>query len=170
MIAWLLTPLLLLLLVIVQVAVSSVLTWGWITLEISLVVTIYAAFHLGAFRGGLVAFLLGFFLDCLTSTLFGLYIFIYVSVFALSLLVAGRVYGEKTTLIAVFTALCVLWEGALITLSYCLFTGTDLLWTMAKTIAPQAVVVGLLSPFCFNLFHRLGIFVDAADTRSPGPL
>ena len=170
MIAALAPPFLLFLLVIAQVTILDALSVGGITLELSIIVVIYAGFHLDMLRGALVALLLGFFLDCLTSTSFGLYIFIYQMVFASSLVASGRIYEEKYPLIAAFTACCVLLEGVLLLLYYRSFLNIDFLETILRTIVPQAIVVGILGPYCFRLLHRLRTFTDAQDTRSPGQL
>jgi rod shape-determining protein MreD len=164
MIYYLLLPALLLL-VIVQIAILDILSLGWIGIEISLIVVIYAGFHLDALRGAILSLVLGFFLDCLTSAIFGLYTFLYILIFYLSLIVAGKVYGEKPVLIAFFTALCTLFEGMVIVLLYRFVLGTDILYTIPKIFIPQAVVVGLLSPFAFGLFHRFEVFLHAEDTR-----
>ena len=95
MIYYLLLPLLLLLLVIIQNTILDVIALRWIGMEISLIVVIYAGFHLDALRGGLLSLVLGFFLDCLTSAIFGLYIFLYIVIFYFSMIVAGKVYAEK---------------------------------------------------------------------------
>ncbi|MCL2669502.1 MAG: hypothetical protein FWE89_02345 [Syntrophaceae bacterium] len=170
MIAVLWPPFLLLLLVIVQVTILDLFSVGGITLELTIIVVIYAGFHLDVLRGGLVALLLGFFLDCLVSTTFGIYIFVYQVVFAFSLVASGRVYGEKRSLVVIFTACCVLLEGVLLLLYYHFFLDINLFGTIARIIVPQAIAVGLLGPFCFRLMHRLRIFIDAEDTRSPGRL
>jgi rod shape-determining protein MreD len=165
MIYYLLTPIALLLLVIVQITILNLLSLGWITMEISLIVVIYAGFHLDMLRGGLLALVLGFFLDCLTSTIFGLYIFLYLLVFFLSVIAAGKIYAEKPSLIAAFTGGCVMLEGLTIVLIYRLFFDTDILYAIPKIFIPQAIVVGLLSPLCFGLFHRLEVFLHAEDSR-----
>ena len=61
MIYYLLLPILLLLLVIVQITILDLFSLGWIGMEISLIVVIYAGFHLDALRGGILSLLLGFF-------------------------------------------------------------------------------------------------------------
>jgi rod shape-determining protein MreD len=165
MIYCLLTPIMLLLLVIVQITILNLLSLGWITMEISLIVVIYAGFHLDALRGGILALVLGFFLDCLTSTMFGLYIFLYLLIFFLSMIVAGKIYAEKPSLIAAFTGCCVLLEGLTIVLLYRIFFGADILYAIPKIFIPQAIVVGLLSPLFFGLFHRFEVFLHAEDTR-----
>ncbi|MCL5807197.1 MAG: hypothetical protein M1418_01335 [Deltaproteobacteria bacterium] len=165
MIYYLLLPLLLLLLVIIQNTMLDVIALRWIGMEISLIVVIYAGFHLDALRGGLLSLVLGFFLDCLTSAIFGLYIFLYIVIFYFSMIVAGKVYAEKPVFIASFTGLCTLLEGLAITLLYRLFFGTDILYAIPTVFIPQAIVLGLLSPFIFRFFRRFEVFLYARDTR-----
>lgn len=165
MIYYLLLPLLLLLLVIIQSTILDIFALRWISMEISLIVVIYAGFHLDAVRGGLLSLVLGFFLDCLTSAIFGLYTFLYIAIFYFSMIVADKVYAEKPLFIASFTGLCTLLEGMAIVLLYRLFFGADILYTLPKIFIPQAVVLGLLSPFIFRLFQGFEVFLHAADTR-----
>jgi len=51
MIYYLLLPVLLLLLVIVQITILELFSLGWVGMELSLIVVIYAGFHLDALRG-----------------------------------------------------------------------------------------------------------------------
>ncbi len=165
MTAYLLLPVLLLLLVIAQITILDLFSLGWIGMEISLIVVIYSGFHLDALRGGIVSLLLGFFLDCLTSTIFGLYMFLYVLIFFLSRIVAGRVYGEKPFLIASFTALCTLLEGLVVVLLYRAAFSADIFYVIPRIFIPQALVVGLMSPIFFNLFERFEVFLHAENRR-----
>lgn len=165
MIAHLLIPLLLLLLVVVQTTILNLLTLGWFGLELSLIVVVYAGFHLDLLRGSLISLLLGFFLDCLTSAIFGLYLFLYLLLYFFSLAVADKVYAEKPLLIGTFTGLCSFLEGLLIVLIYRLFLNADLLSAIPKLFIPQAIVVGLLSPALFGLLHRYEVLLHAEDTR-----
>ena len=88
MIYYLLLPLLLLILVVVQTTILDLFSLGWISIEISLIVVIYAGFHLDALRGGILSLVIGFFLDCLTSAIFGLYTFLYILIFCLAMIVS----------------------------------------------------------------------------------
>lgn len=166
MIYYLLLPLILLILVVVQTTILDLFTLGWISMEISLIVVIYAGFHLDALRGGILSLMLGFFLDCLTSAIFGLYIFLYCLIFFLSMIVAGRAYAGNPLLIASFTGICTMLEGLVIVLLYHFLFGADILAAIPKIFIPQAALLGLLSPFVFRLFHRFEVFFDAEDTRS----
>jgi rod shape-determining protein MreD len=165
MIRYLLFPLLLLLLVIVQITVLDLFTLGWVGIEISLAAVIYSGFHLDAFRGCTIALLLGFFLDCLTSAIFGLYTFLYILIFYLSTFVAGKIYAEKSSLIALFTGFCTLLEGMIIVLLYFILLGTDILYAVPKIFIPKAILLGLLSPFLFHMFHRFEASLHATQTR-----
>jgi rod shape-determining protein MreD len=165
MIYYLLLPALLLLLVIAQITILDLFSFGWIGMEISLIVVIYAGFHLDALRGGILSLLLGFFLDCLTSAIFGLYMFLYVLIFFLSMIVEGRVYAGKPILISSFAGLCTLLEGAVIVLLYRFAFGTDILYVIPKIFIPQAIVVGIMSPVLFSLFNRFEVSLHAEDRR-----
>ena len=165
MIYYLLLPLLLLLLVIVQITILDVFTLGWISMEISLIVVIYAGFHLDALRGGILSLMLGFFLDCLTSAIFGLYTFLYCVIFYLSMIVVGTAYAGNPVLIASFTGLCTILEGLVIVLLYRFLFGTDVFAALPTIFIPQAFVLGLLSPLVFGLLHRFEVFLNAEDTR-----
>ena len=166
MIYYLLLPLILLILVVVQITILDIFTLGWISMEISVIVVIYAGFHLDALRGGILSLMLGFFLDCLTSAIFGLYIFLYCLIFYLSMIVAGRAYGGNPVLIACFTGICTMLEGLVIVLLYYFVFGADILAAIPKVFIPQAALLGLISPLVFRLFHRFEVFFNAEDTRS----
>jgi len=165
MIYYLLLPVLLLLLVIVQTAILELFSLGRIGMEISMIVVIYAGFHLDPLRGGILSLLLGFFMDCLTSSIFGLYMFLYILIFSLAMIIEGKVYAGKPALIASFTGFCMLLEGLVIVLFYRFVFGADILYAILKIFIPQAIVLGLLSPFIFGLLQRFEVFVHAEDRR-----
>jgi cell shape-determining protein MreD len=165
MIYYLFLPVLLFFLVIIQITILDIFALRWIDMEISMIIVIYAGFHFDAFRGGLLSLVLGFFMDCLTSAIFGLYIFLYIVIFYFSMIVAGRVYAEKSVFIAFFAGFCTLLEGIAIVLLYRFFFSADIFYEIPNIFIPQAVVLGLLSPLCFRLFHRFEVFLNARDTR-----
>jgi rod shape-determining protein MreD len=163
MIYYLLLPVLLLLLVIVQITILELFSLGRIGMELSLIVVIYAGFHLDALRGGIISLLLGFFMDCLTSGIFGLYMFLYILIFSLSMIVEGKVYAGKPVLIASFTGFCMLLEGLLIVLLYRFVFGADIFFAILKIFIPQAIMLGILSPLIFGLFQRFEVFLHAEN-------
>ena len=170
MIHGLLLPAGLLLLIVFQVTVPGLFLPGGIGIPFSLIVVIYAGFHLGMLRGGLLSILLGFFLDCLSSAIFGLQIFVYVLIFFLARIVSGRVYVEKPTFIALFSGFCALLEGLLIVTIYRLILGIDILYEIPRTFIPQSLLVVLLSPFCFRLLDRFGVFPHAEIWKPARPI
>jgi len=161
----LLLPPILLMLVIVQITVLDLLTFGWIGPEVSLAVVIFSGFHHGLLKGGAVALLLGFFLDCLTSPIFGLYTFLYLAVLLLARIAAGQVYRENLALVAAFTVLCQLLEGLAIVLIYHWALGADILPAMARIFLPQAALTGLASPFVFLFLKQLEALMHAKDPQ-----
>jgi len=150
----LLLPVALLMLVIVQTTALDLLTLSWIRVEVSLVVVIFSGFHHRLLQGALLSLLLGFFLDCLTSPIFGLHIFLYLLIFFLARIAAERVYGEKPMLVAALTVFCGLLEGLLIVLLYHWLLGANILSSMPRFFIPKAVLTGFLSPFIFAILQH----------------
>ncbi|HEX7504185.1 MAG TPA: hypothetical protein VF336_02860, partial [Syntrophales bacterium] len=83
------------LLIVLQKTLLDLLFGGRIGVEVSLILVVYAGFHLDMVRGGVLAFLMGFLLDCVSGTIMGLYTFIYVMLFILSYLLSPKIYGER---------------------------------------------------------------------------
>ena len=166
MIHYLMLPFLMLLLVVFQITILDMLALRWISVEISLIVVIYAGFHLDAFKGGLLSLVIGFFLDCLTSAIFGLYSFLYVATFYLSIIAGGRVYADNPLFVTLFTGLCALLKGLAIILLYRFFFGADILYALWQVFIPQAIVLGLLGPVVFRFIHRFEAFFYAGDART----
>lgn len=165
MIYYLLLPVILFLLVIVQITILDLLSFGWIGIEVSMIVVIYAGFHLDALRGGILSLLIGFYLDCLTGTIFGLYMFLYIIIYYLSMIVGEKIYAGKPVLIGCFAAFCTLMEGLLIVLLYRFVFGVDIFYEIPKIVVPQAVAAGFLGPIFFGLFKRFEVFLDVEDRQ-----
>jgi rod shape-determining protein MreD len=153
------------LLIVLQRTLLDLLFGGRIGVEVSLVLVIYAGFHLDMVKGGVLAFLLGFLLDCVSGTIMGLYTFIYVMVFILSFLLSPRIYGERMLFIMGYTFVCALLEGLVIFAVYWFIYGTDVSPGLLRTYLPQALVAGVLSPALFTLFNHLEAFVHAGEAR-----
>ena len=158
-------PFFTILLVVLQRTLLDLLFGGRIGVEVSLILVIYAGFHLDMVRGGVLAFLTGFLLDCVSGTITGLYTFTYVLIFLLSYLLSPRIYGERILFIMGYTLLCVLLEGLFIFAVYWSVYGTDVSQGLLRTCLPQALVAGVLSPALFTLFNRLEACVHAGEAR-----
>jgi rod shape-determining protein MreD len=158
-------PFFTILLIVLQRTLLDLLFGGRIGVEMSLLLVIYAGFHLDMVRGGFLAFLAGFLLDCVSGTIMGLYTFIYVLIFILSYLLSPRIYGERMFFIMGYAFLCVLLEGLFIFAVYWSVYGTDVSQGLLRTYLPQALVAGVLSPALFALFNRLEVYVHAGEAR-----
>ncbi|PIP05694.1 MAG: hypothetical protein CO012_02370 [Syntrophobacterales bacterium CG_4_8_14_3_um_filter_49_14] len=159
-------PLLSLLLIIFQVSVTDIMFFGKISLEISLLLVIYAGFHLKVIKGFILSFLLGFFLDCIAGSISGLFTFIYTFLFFISKFVYPRIYPEKKSFIVIFTLICALLEQLLVILFNELIYGVNLFQHILRIFLPQALVISVLSPVFFNIFFRLEVLLNGGDARS----
>lgn len=158
-------PFFTLLLIVLQRTLLELLFGGRIGIEVSLILVIYAGFHLDMLKGGVLAILAGFLLDCLSGTIMGLYTLIYVMIFILSNVLAPRIYGERMLFIMSYTFFCVLLEGLFIFAVYWFVYSTDASQGLLRTYFPQALVAGVLSPALFTLFNRLEVYVHAGEAR-----
>jgi rod shape-determining protein MreD len=170
MIFYLLLPVFSLLLLTIQITVFDIFFLGKIAPEISLILVIYAGFYLGVGRGSALSVVLGFFMDCMTGVVPGLFVFIYLLIFLISSVISLRVYAGGAIFTASFTYVCVLFEGALITLMYNIVYGMNVLYDMLNISVFQAVVTGVLAPVFFVLFRRLEVWLSVWESRSSGEL
>ncbi len=157
MIYYVLLPIFLLLFVVLQHSVPGVLFLNSITVEISLIVVIYAGFRLDILKGGALALMLGFILDCITGAISGFYTLIYFFIFSLSFLISPRIYAESPGFIVFSTLVCGVLEGLLIVAFNYLIYGTHLFYDTWRFFLPQLIVVSAISPFLFKFFDGLGI-------------
>ncbi len=137
MIYYLLLPVLSILLVVLQISIADILFSGRLTLEISLIVVIYAGFRLDLIKGLTLAFVLGFVYDCLAGSVLGLYTFIYMIIFLCSSFVSIKLSTEKLYFIALFSLVCLFLEEALVIIFYNLAYGFDIIKKTPLTFSPS---------------------------------
>jgi rod shape-determining protein MreD len=154
-----------LLLVVFQTSVLSILFMGRLSFEISLLLVIYAGFRMNILFGALLSFLLGFFLDCAIGSISGLYALIYVCIFFISAWVSLRVYSEQMSLIMIFAFLCSILEGLIIVLFYKIIYDISMFDNIFRIFLPQALVVSILSPLLFRLFHFFEVLFHGGDAK-----
>ncbi len=165
MIFYLLLPLFSLILLVLQTTVLSLFFMGKMGLEISLIIVIYAGFRMDALKGGVLAFILGFFLDCITGSVTGLLTFYYVAVFFVSRTVSFKVYAERYLFIMAFAFLCAFSEGLFVALIYQVFYGVDVFPGIYRIFLVQALTLSLISPLLFTLLGRLEGVVDVRESQ-----
>ena len=166
MIYYMLLPIFSIFLLALQTSLFDLLFLGKIGVEISLVVVVYAGFRLDMVKGGILSFILGFFLDCITSVVPGIFVFIYLVVFFVSKIASLSIYAEGILLVMAFTFLCALFEGFIIVAVYKTLYGINIVSDISSIFLPQALVVGVISPALFSLFNRLEVFINAGETKS----
>jgi hypothetical protein len=154
---YILMPIMVLMLLIVQTTILDMVFMGKIRIEISLILVIYAGFYMDIFRGGFLVLLLGFCLDCMISPVPGLYLFFYMVVFLLSKNVVYRIYSDGMTFIMLFTFLCALLEGIIMFLLYQFLFGVNISHDVLDTYLPQALAIAVLGPACFTLFDQFEV-------------
>jgi rod shape-determining protein MreD len=166
LIHYLLLPFFSFLFIVLQTTVFELLFLNLVSVEISLILVIYAGFHMDVLKGGLLSFALGFFLDVITGTIVGLHIILYLAIFFISMLVSLRVYAERALFILSYVFACALFECGVVLLFYKHIQGLDLFHKFDTVFLPQILVVTLVSPVCFNSFRRFGDILNVRGERS----
>ncbi len=155
MIYYVLMPIFSLLLLIFQVSFLDLIFFGKIGIEISLIVVIYAGFHLSIARGGSLAFVMGFIFDCITGSITGFHTFIYVLVFLAARLTSRRVYSEGTLFIVIFTIAASFAQGIFLSLIYVFIYNVENFMKILWIFIIQSIIAGFLSPAVFLLMDKL---------------
>lgn len=138
-----------------QTVISNILFAGNLVVEIALILVVYAGFKLTRIKGGIFSFSLGFFMDCLMSSVSGLYALLYLLIFLMTDVVSTRIYGEKKLFVTAFVGFCAFAEGILVMTFYKLIFGLDKFHHLGDVLLPQAMIAGLLTPAFFSLFRRV---------------
>lgn len=155
MIYYVLMPIFSLLLLIFQVSFLDLLFFGKIGIEISLIVVIYAGFHLSISRGGSLAFVMGFVFDCITGSITGFHTFFYVLVFLIARLTSRRVYSEGTLFIVLFALAASIAEGVFLSLIYFFIYNVEHFMKIVWIFIIQSIIAGFLSPAVFLLLDKM---------------
>lgn len=165
MISFFSLPFFLLLLIVLQNKISDILFFGNIGLEVSLILVIYAGFRLDVIRGGMISFLLGFFLDCVTGSISGFHTFLYIFIFMISTIASLRMSLDKASFIMMFTLMCTILKGVLMTILYPLMYGIDISSQVLKTYFPQTLLIVLISPVFFHGFNRIETLLNGGHAK-----
>lgn len=167
MIYYLLLPFAGIVLVVFQNTLANVLFSGWLTLELSLVLVIYAGFRLDALKGAVLAFVTGFAFDCVSGAPAGLFAILYLLIFIFSFFVSLRFAAEKLALITVFSLACSLIESALLLAVYYFVFKFENLGDMLFAFILQALLVSFLSAGAFYMMHKMERFFHGQTRQFP---
>jgi rod shape-determining protein MreD len=154
-------------LVVLQTTLADIFFSGWLVLELSLVVVIYAGFRLDLIKGIILAFMMGFVFDCVSGSLLGLFTLIYLLIFMFSFFVSLRITSEKLYLIALFSLVCSLLESLLLVLLYQLVLGFDMLNNTLLVFVTQALLISVLSVSFFYVMRKVEGFMYGKTMQPP---
>ncbi|MBN2538860.1 MAG: hypothetical protein JXB09_02285 [Deltaproteobacteria bacterium] len=166
MIYYLLLPVFTLFVLTLQVTIFDVLFFGKAGLEISLILVVYAGLYLSVVRGGILSFIIGFFLDCITGVVPGFFVLNYMLIFLISKAVSLKVYAGGVIFTVGFTFLCALLGKLLIVLMYEVLYGINVFYDILNVSFLQAVVTCVSAPAFFILFYRLEGLLNVWESRS----
>lgn len=147
------------LLIVLQSTVTDIIFSSYFVFEMSLVIVIYAGFRLEMIKGLLLAFFLGFILDCVSGSVPGLLSFIYIIVFLCSFFISDFLDTEKNHVIALYCFICVFLKEIMLQIFYYLVFDVGPRPYMYAIIFMQSLVVGLIAPVFFYFIDRTGIFL-----------
>ena len=159
MLYYLLLLILSILLMVLQSTITDMVFSNYFVFEMSLVVVIYTGFHLDLVKGTLLAFFLGFVLDCVGGSVPGLFAFVYIIIFWFSFFISDLLDTEKTHVIVLFSFFCVLLKEIILNIFYYLTFDINLLLDAHYIIFMQALIISLVAPLLFYLMDRTGIFI-----------
>jgi rod shape-determining protein MreD len=157
----LLQPAFILLLAIFQITFMEFFSIGSIIIDVAFISVIYMGLWIGTIRGAFLSFILGFFLDCLSSPIWGLHMFLYVLFFYISTTASARINRENRLLLSLFTGTCLFFQGTLKILFYWLILDVDILYTIPAIFLPQAIGVGIISTYLYNFFDYFEVILNA---------
>jgi len=145
---YVLLPFLAVLLVVAQSKLAEILFSGLVTLELSLIVVIYAGFRLDLWKGAALSFVVGLAMDCLSGSVLGLFTLLYVFIFLFAWVVSSHIDSERLYLIAGFSLICSLAESLVLVLLYQWVFAFDMVDKILTVLVPQTLLVSVLS-VCF---------------------
>ena len=167
MIYYLLLPFVAIGVAVFQSTLADVLFSGWLTLEFSLVVVIYAGFRLDLMKGIILAFMMGFMFDAVSGSILGLFTMIYLIVFMFAFFSSSRIASGKFYLIALFGLICSLMESLILISLYHFVFEFDMLSNVLLVFVPQALLISVLSVGFFYVMRKVEGFMYGKTMRSP---
>ena len=152
---YVLTPFLLLLLIVLQSIISGMFFHGFLTLELALIIVIYAGFHFDLLKGMFLSFVAGLIVDSIGGFILGMSSVIYILIFLASFFISEFLDTEKTYVVTSFVFVCVFLKEALLLLLYSMALKTDLFSNGWMTVFAQSLIAGCFTPVIFYSMRRL---------------
>lgn len=151
--------------VVLQTTLADMLSRGAVRLEVSLVLALYAGFHLGMIRGAALVVVFGFVMDTLTGTVPCFYTLFYILVFLVARVVSFKVYGEGAIVIMSAAFLCVLGQAVVIVALSRWTAGVPLSFDGMEVTVYNAVLLALTTPLFFALFKKIEVSAHGESSR-----
>lgn len=155
MMYYILLPFMAVVLVVVQSKLAEILFSGLVTLELSLIVVIYAGFRLELWKGAALSLVVGLAMDCLSGSVLGLFTLLYVFIFLLAWLVSSQIDSQRLYLIAGFSLVCSAAESLVLVLLYQWVFAFDMVDKILPVLVPQTLLVSVLSVCFFYAMRRV---------------
>jgi rod shape-determining protein MreD len=155
MMYYILLPFVAVVLVVLQSKLAEILFSGLLTLELSLIVVIYAGFRLNLWKGAALSFVVGLSMDCLSGSVLGLFTLLYVCIFLLAWFASSQIDSERLYLIAGFSLICSLAESLAMVLLYQFVFEFDMVDKILPVLVPQILLVSVLSVCFFYAMRRV---------------
>ncbi len=155
-------------LIVLQTTLLEIVLLHQFSVELSLLLVLYAGFRYEPGEGAVVSFLCGFLTDCVSGSPTGLYVFLYVLVFSVTKLISERMYADNRLFFAFFAFVAVLAEGVLFVMLYRIIAEVDFFHYLFRHAVPQAFVLALLSPLFFRGFDLLEDRLDGKTAKQTG--
>lgn len=116
---------------------------------------IYAGFRLELWKGAALSLVVGLAMDCLSGSLLGLFTLLYVFIFLLAWFVSSQIDSQRLYLIAGFSLVCSAAESLALVLLYQWVFGFDMVDKILPVLAPQTLLVSVLSVCFFYAMRRV---------------
>lgn len=156
------------LLIVLQTTLLEIVLLHSIGLELSLLLVLYAGFRYRPGEGAVISVICGFFMDCMTGSPTGLFMLLYVLIFAAIKLVSMRMYTDNLRFIAWLVFAAALAEGALLVVFYRMGSDMDFAYHLLRYALPQAFVLALLSPLFFKGFDVVEDRLNGKTAKQTG--
>ena len=137
-------------LIVLQTTLLEIVLLHQMSVELSLLLVLYAGFRYEPGEGAVVSMLCGFLTDCMTGSPTGLFVFLYVLIFSVTKLLSQRMYADSRLFFAFFAFVAALAEGVLLVMLYRIIAEVDFPHYVFRHAVPQAFVLALLSPLFFK--------------------
>ncbi|HOG18420.1 MAG TPA: rod shape-determining protein MreD [Syntrophales bacterium] len=155
-------------LIVLQTTLLEIVLLHQFSVELSLLLVLYAGFRYEPGEGAAISILCGFLTDCVTGSPTGFFVFLYVLVFSATKLISERMYADSRLFFAFFAFVAALAEGVLAVLLYRIIAEADVFHYLLRHALPQALVLALLSPLFFRGFDLLGDRLDGKASKQTG--